>query len=1367
MFLCRKVKQYTLSKYRTVFIMLSRLFTLLILLQCWLVGWSQPTSYEHIGIEQGLTQGMVFDICASKDGFLWMGTKDGLNRYDGSQFKVYNHNPFDPYSLGEDIINCLYEDSRGLIWIGTANKGVDVFDRKKGRFHHFNITFKYNTNQDGFEVVRIMEDSKGDMWFMQEGKGLAKLTVPKSWATQLPEGADLLSAAQIVEFEFPDWSGLWEILVNLWETPQGDMMVASNLNFYRIGASDTQVSLVPSPGLTGIRLGTAHSKGITWVLGNKNQLICMDDHQTWSQTLPIEWDTCIALFFTDRLGTTWLSVYKKVWKLTPFQRINPAMPDYTVDRIVESMAVDRSNNVWIGTTGYGLRKIKTGKSIFKKGGVGTSIWRMWKSPHNRYLVGLYGRIFDYDAVSCQISTRPTFPEHPDLSQRGIHFEPSGAFWMLAVSKPENGNTAFLYYYDEKGKMQETHPLNLNAYQYTLLQPDNNGDLWATGAGCHLARFNRQRRQVTYFDYSAAVGNDPNTVLAFDVAQDANGDYWIGTQRGLIKMTLKNGTTPVFKHFSANSDNPKGLNNNVIAALLPDPSAPSKVLWIGTKGGGINRMDIATEQITHIGVDQGLPDKTVYGILAGNEDPTKGPVSIWCSTNRGLSKVLPLPDGGYSFTNYIAENGLQDNEFNTQAFFKAPDGELLFGGINGLNYFYPEQLLPDTASIPVYIVGIDVKPSSAKGSAQNGTLAFAPEHTQMMQLAYDQNDITFEFAAIQFTAPDKIRYRYKMEGLADEWTEARNSRFAEFHNLVPGNYRFLVQASNGEGTWFDAQPISIVIAPPWWRSTFAYFCYFALLVAAFVSAYRFEKRRLSLKEQLSYEQRETERIKAVEQMKTNFFNNMAHEFRTPLTLILEPARRIMGHSKEEKTIEYAQMVENNGQQLFELVNQLLDLAKLESGHMTLDLRMGDFGAILQELYRSFLPLAEQQQIALHLDVPPNLPLFAFDHKKTTLVLNNLLSNALKFNQAGGSVHVSCSITNAHCILRCADTGIGMDHAALDHVFQRYFRANDDTKQAGTGIGLSLSKELAEHMRGRLEATSEVGKGSVFEFWLPLGFVQEPTTQQGQARVPTLATPPVSAHPDDMPIALVVEDNAEMRRFIADCIRGQWRVEEASNGAEGIRMAQELVPNIVISDVMMPERDGLELCNALKTTELTAHIPVILLTAKAGTENRIKGLQYGADDYLIKPFHTEELLARMDNLVRTRLALQHYFEGGQPDRPQPSSAAVETLPPLSQLDMAFIEKINLLLDERLADEDLNVEAAAAHLYVSRVQLHRKLKAITGQHFTDYLRNYRLDRALHMLRNREGKVYEVSFKTGFTNDKHFSRVFKEKFGFSPSQV
>lgn len=1346
--------------------MSARFFCACILVASWsacLYSQVQSPYAEPVTIEHGLSQGMIFDVCQTRDGFLWIATKDGLNRYDGYHFKIFNHDPFNPYSLAENTVTALFEDSRGWLWVGTDRRGVELFDRRSGRFYHFPLSFQRNDKGSSFEVYRIAEASNGDIYLLQKGNGLVRVAVPAAWRTGLPDEPNLGNQTQVTlfpteQFRFPDSNGGEEVLVAIQPQSDGAVWVYSEKGRYRVEPDKGFVR--PMPVGAG-----AHETDDIWgttPLG----VVRFRHHRAAILDMPQGLKVYWTMTKPAANGGYWVGINQHIWHLAPGEELDFSNPDWEVDANVSTALTDRNGNIWVGTQGYGLRKINPRKQPFNKGAEGTSIWGLWRDRHGKYFCKVVNAVFPYDPVTRQIGAQHAFPDGPKRVLDMIYAS-DGACWLLGRGDAENG-MAVLQRLDPAGGAAQTFEFSFNPFLYARLLQDRSGALWAAGLNCQLVRFHPPTARFEHFDYSHLFGSEASTVRAFALAEDGNGHLWVGTQMGLVQG-VPNGDSLDFRLLQTDLANPQGLNNNSIACLLPDPENPAAALWVGTKGGGINRIDLRSGRVKHITTTDGLPDNVVYGILA----PTKG--EFWCSTNRGLAKITPQAGGGYRITAITVAQGLQDNEFNTQAFFLADDGEMLFGGVNGLNRFYADAVKFDTTPPPVFIVGLRINHLPVDYGKPDSPLNAPLETLQTIRLDYTQNTLSFEFAVLAFTDPAKNRYRYRLVGANSDWVELGTHRYAEFTQLAPGTYTLLVQGNNGEGAWQDAaNPIAITILPPWWRSTPAWLAYALLLAWAGWQAYRFQLRRVQLREQLAFEHRETERIKALEQMKTNFFSNVTHEFRTPLTLILEPARRILAQANDPDIRENARHIEANSQRMLTLVNQLLDMAKLEDGSMGLDLRLGNFAATVRNAYRAFLPLAEKRGVEMHLEIAPELPPFLFDAHKTEIVLNNLLSNALKFTPAGGAVRVQVEQQQAAVLVRVADTGIGIPAGLLDKVFDRFYQVDDTlTRQSeGTGIGLALSKELAEAMRGSISVDSQPGQGSVFSFRLPVQAVPAdvptqqpaPAFRQAEAPVDEDAKPARAADTAEQALVLLIEDNVELRTFIRQCIGASWQVVEASDGEEGVRKAVELVPDLVISDLMMPLKDGYAVCDDLKNNEITAHIPVILLTAKATLDAKLKGLRTGADDYLTKPFHSEELLARMENLVEQRRRLRRRY--GQILSPIAESAAeAETL--LAPPDREFLRRVAALVEQYLSDETFGVEELAQQMHLSRVQLYRKVKAITDQNVTDWMRHYRLDRAMSMLRNREGLVYEVAARVGFGSEKYFSRAFKEKFGMPPSQV
>jgi len=1358
---------------------------------------AQDSGFEQITIENGLPQGMVFDLTQTRDGFLWAGLEEALCRYDGYNFKHFKNNPRQPFSVAENRANVLLEDSRGWLWVGLHSKGVDLYDPKTGFFHHFSLGSEKNLENGSDPAVRFLKEAPdGAIWVLQANtKGLHRIAIPDDWKNGLPAQADLQALTTVSELLLPSNKTMtrYQYLMALLQfQPDGKLSVFCLQKKYvvdpqTLAVVETSDAPIPDNTIMLAQGDPAHD-GDLWA-ANDHVLMRLRHGEVRLFEMPKSEQAERFALRPGKNGRVWLSYHHKMWELAPGEDFDPDQPDLLFTATPFCWNYDRAGNFWVGTMGYGLRKINPLQKLFHAGAQGSPLNGVWANK-GQYFTKDFFNIRRYDPKTRKIASQLAFLDAPN-KQIDLAFEPSGAVWLLcdADGKPmlrryasgTSGAAERVFTFD--AVLDPANPL--------VRTPD--GRLWVAAESNTLVRFDPASEQFEYFSFAHVFlgKGGKERVLAF--AQDANGVVWVGTERGLVKGKPN---AQGFDFQLIKTDEPQGqaFSHNNIACLLPDPTDPDGTLWIATKGGGIKRMDTRTGQSRQIGIADGLLDEVVYAILPGNRAG-----EFWCSTNRGLAKIT-VQNGGdpwVKINTFTAKMGLQNNEFNTRSFFKADNGELLFGGVNGLNRFFPEEIrYKDTLAPPVFVVGLEINHRKVEFGDADGFLKMSIENLRELHLTHDQNNLSFEFAVLDFADPSKNSYRYRLVGLDKNWVETGKNRLAQFNHLPPGRYELRVQGNNGESAWGESQPLVIIVHPPWWRSDLAYLCYVLLLAWAGWRGYQFQIQRIKMREQLAFEQRETERVKALEQMKTNFFSNVTHEFRTPLTLMIEPLRRVLPKIEDPEILENVRLAERNSRQLLALVNQLLDMAKLESGQMSLDLRRANFWETVRGVFERFLPLAEKRGVDLTLknvgrvQNPSNVDAdfnFDFDPNKVELILNNLISNALKFTPEGGSVVLNVgrvqNPSNVEAVeIRVADSGIGIPAEVLDKIFDRFYQVDPDESGhtragEGTGIGLALSKELAELMGGGIAVESELGTGSVFTFWLPFASVgvtqSHPDTSQGSPpsavhRLPSAVHRPPSA---ELPVVLVIEDNAELRNFIKKSIGAGWQVIEATDGEEGVKKALELLPDLVVSDVMMPRKDGFEVVDELKNAELTAHIPIILLTAKSGIESRLAGLQRGADDYLTKPFSTEELLVRMENLVETRRSLRQLF-GKQPvfapnEREDELPKERMEEPVLSAPDRDFLQKFNLLIEQHLDDEHITVEDFAHKMAISRMQLHRKLTALTDQNVTVYVRNYRLERAMRLLQNREGNVSEVAARVGFGSEKYFSTAFKEKFGVSPSQV
>ncbi|MBK8706107.1 MAG: response regulator [Saprospiraceae bacterium] len=1347
---------------------------------------AQNISIENLTIEDGLSQGMVYDILQTRDGFLWVGTKDGLNRYDGYNFRVWNNDPADPYSLADNTITTLFEDSRGWLWVGSESKGLHLFDRHSNRFFHFTFPIVAKRGKQVlFDVRQIVEDADGHIWVANRGGGVFKLIIPRKWVEALPDKPELGMLTTLMPVTLPvaapSKGSLIEEFRTLCVINSNRILIGTTQHLYEVNPRNLVVRQVNMPeNLSQEVSGLLKSKnGVIWGV-NRYEVFAYQNNQFAHYPFPegtfVDVNPVIKAGENNRV---WILFGSKLWTVSGTQSVQVDKPDYLIDKPANALFPDDQGNIWVGTLGYGLRKITPRKAMFNSSLEGHSIWGVWQSKAQEVYIKIVNKIYTYNRHTDQLSDQVAFPDAWP-QQNDMVFEPSGNFWLLCGLREDTVNITELRRYRPDKTLIGAYPIKLDRYPYASLLYTADGVLWASGASGQLLRLIPKTGKVTSYDFGFLFGKDAHSVLVFALVEDGNGHIWAGTQLGLVKGVRK-GDQIKFELYKTDFHQKQTLSNNSVACLLPDPIAPEKILWVGTKGGGINRLDINAGQFSQITTAEGLPNNVIYGILPDGDG------NLWCSTNRGLAKIILKNRNPDQIIPYTAGDGLQSSEFNTKAYFKGPGGELFFGGVNGLNYFFPEQLKFNSKTPNTYIVGLDVNNKSIWSDEDHNTPI---EYLRRLKLSHNENNLSFEFSATDFTAPGKNQYKYQLLPIEKDWVFDREHHFAHYTHLSPGRYRFRVLGSNSSGTWSETpQEIEIIITPPWWASTFAYLSY--MLIAGLIvwQIYRAHIRNIQLTARVAYEQRELERVRDLEQMKSNFFSNITHEFRTPITLILEPLRQILHDPSQAKWLSNVRLAENNSRKLLHLVNQLLDLAKLESGAMKTEYRLARAGDIFRPVVESFAGIAENKGVSLHYEESGEDVLGEFDQDKLEKIGANLLSNALKYTPSGGSVRVVCEVKatqpvtgdpklEGYVSFTVSDSGRGIAPEDLPRIFERFYQSADEAKQelqAGTGIGLALCRELAGVMDGKIEVESEIDKGAIFTLRLPLRkavfagkrdeesvkeFIEDTEVndiQQAGAQVPVMQK--------GRPLVLLAEDNDELRAFLQQTLSDRFNVLVAPNGAEALILARENVPDVIVSDLVMPQLDGIGLLDALKKDVVTSHIPVVLLTAKTALESRLKGLQNGADAYLNKPFNPEELLAWLDNLLENRRRLQEKFseveEKGQVAFPTASGHV------LGVVDRKFLARLHDVVEEELDNEKLSAEDLARHLTMSRSQLHRKLTAITGQSAGEFLRNYRLDKAMQLLRTGEGNVSEVAWRVGFVNAKHFSTSFKERFGVSPSEV
>ena len=1052
-------------------------------------------------------------------------------------------------------------------------------------------------------------------------------------------------------------------------------------------------------------------------------------------------------------------------------------------RIIYPFLFDKSGLIWCGTVGYGLRKYNIDNNRFNTQLYGFSTYNILPVTDDDFFIGDVG--YSWRRSKNKIVEEHAFTNLPAVTQiDNFIIASTGDYWF------KSDNKGYFKYNPVTNKLK-AYP-NINSYQgmgsKQPMMEDSKKQIWFIGLGGNITLLQTATEKLTAFNIgSNAAKKLSEFAIVTALYEDKKGAYWIGTVDGFANVVVAKAAEaePQIKWYYTNN-NPNSLNYSHVSCFLDDPSNPN-YLWMGTKGGGLNRLEKSTGNFFHLTVKDGLPDNVVYGLLADDAG------NIWGSTNRGVFCLSHSKNGtkeNWTFRNFTKEDGLQDDEFNTNAYRKMPNGNLAFGGVNGLNIFNPQQILAKNYKPEVFITNILVGNLPVLPNDKTGVLKTTIENTPSITLNYLQDILTLEFSSLDFTAPQQNKYRYQLVGVDKEWVESGTRRSATYLHLPSGSYTFKVQGSNSQGMWSNKiAELKMIVNPPWWRTWWAYLLYALLIGFAVRTYFLFRINKAKLQSQLHFEQQEAKRVKELDTLKTQLYANITHEFRTPLTVILGMAQQVK--AKPTEHLEAGMdMIVRNGNHLLNLVNEMLDLSKLEDGKMTLHLVNGDVINFLRYIVESFQSLAASQQKQFHFLSDADELMVAYDAEKLRQIITNLLSNALKFTPAQGNVYISISQEAATeegtttLVLKVKDTGIGIPENQVQHIFDRFYQLdNSHTRKAeGTGIGLALTKELIKLMNGTIAVKSPaVGatKGTEFTITIPLQKISVEEVAATPAFVKETPAIPAAVRKEPVvifnehttpttPLILLVEDNVDVVAYTASCLP-QYKLAVGKDGKEGLEIATDIIPDLIITDVMMPFIDGFEMCRKLRQDERTSHIPIIMLTAKADMQSKLEGLEKGADVYLEKPFHKEELLLRIEKLLELRKNLQQYYSkqiGIAPPAETIVTEEIITATNEEPTEHEFVRKVRELVEANFTNYEFSVEQLCKLIFMSHSQLHRKLEALTGCPPNKFIRIIRLNKAKELLANPSLSIAAIALDCGYNDPGYFARVFKQEYGITPQE-
>jgi signal transduction histidine kinase/DNA-binding response OmpR family regulator/streptogramin lyase len=1383
-------------------------FTFILLIFVPAIVYSQPQQlqFEHITTKDGLLHNSVRCIMQDCQGFMWFGTGQGLNKFDGYNFTAYTCMPEDTSSISNDYVLCFLEDSKGFIWIGTGN-GLNKFDPHTEKFSHYFHDDKREGSLSNSGIRCILEDRYGYIWIGTDN-GLNQFDRKTQKFKHFfhepnnPASIDLSRISCLYEDSQGDlWIGTGSILP----------YVNGGINkFDRRTETFTHYKFEPkSERYSNLIIAIAEdASGNLWI--GTDYGICVFNKNTNTFTHHYFFDDSSALsgarntvksVFIDSKDNVWVGSWcgglNLLDKITgeSIQYHNDPQDSYSLsNNKVETIYEDRNGCLWIGTEGGGVNKINPFGNFFKHYRKHISEERMehvYEVNNIRTICEDHsGKLWLGHETGINMLDYPTSPNirTADWSFEGftnsIIEDDSGIFWI--------GTNHGLCKYDPRTKKEKLFtfpesefPDTMNCYTYTSMI-DQQGLLWV-GTQQGLYRFDRQNETWTRFVH------EPEQISYFgyrhvtSIVESSIGFLWVGTLCGLNKFDPGK---QIFLDFQMDVQTLNRLKNIDVNVMYEDSLHN---LWIGT-AIGLKMLDQATGNLRSFTQKDGLPDNYINGLLPDDHG------NIWISTNSALSEFNP---GTNEFKNYDYNDGIRNTSFNRGAYLKNKNGEMFFGGNNGLTVFHPDSIKQDLSIPPIVITGF-------KKFNEAVQLDTSVSQIKQLKFSHNENVFSFEFAALDFINPRKNQFAYKMEGLIDDWIYLGTKHDVSFTNLNPGTYIFRVKGSNSADVWNEqGTSLRIIILPPWWRTGWAYALYTLILTLIVVGLWRFQVRRIKVRNELKMKSFETQKLQEIDSMKSRFFANISHEFRTPLTLILGPLNKMLSQTKSKEKKQEFKLMQRNARRLQRLINQLLDLSKIEAGKMTLQARPENIVALLNRIVQSFESQAKLKGIELKFQSERDEIIVYLDRDKIENIFYNLLSNALKFTPDRGTVAVTLNIPpgppskggiekspfegdrrkspwegfrgiSGFIQISVTDTGIGIPPNRLDKIFDRFYQVDDSytREHEGSGIGLALTQELVELHHGKIEVQSELNKGTTFTVYLPTGkahlkveeiFSETPGEEYKPEEEPSESEqPPEGSQPSGglhktsrrkaIPIVLIVEDNRDMRSYLKDCFANDFRIIETIDGEDGLKTAIDKIPDLIISDVMMPKMDGFQLCQQLKSDERTSHIPIILLTARAAIKDKIGGLGFGADDYIIKPFDTKELLVRVKNLIQQRSLLRKKFSqqiSFVPDE-------IATTP----VDVSFLQKAKDLIEGHIADEDFSVESLAKNIGMSRSQLHRKLRALTDHSTSEFIRTLRLQRAAYLLQQKQFTVTEVAFEVGFNNPSYFAACFRKQFGKLPSE-
>jgi signal transduction histidine kinase/ligand-binding sensor domain-containing protein/AraC-like DNA-binding protein len=1325
---------------------------------------------DFFSTNDAISSSLINLIYQDSRNYIWVATEDGLNKYDGVRFSIYKNNPNDTTTIKNNYVKSLFEDRSGKFWVGSLS-GLQIYNRDTDNFSE--VPLYSNGALITPHVTRVIESADGEIWITTSEQGVIRFNKDKGvyqtdhrissrlssmyltyifqdskgifWIASENQGLNRYNPEtdEVTIFKMPGQIGSNQIST-ICENAEGAIFVGTLTNgLYKYNAVTRVFELVPYGSHSALPIKSL-------LIDNKSRLLVgtdgrgikiynekkryLEDFQLFSA--PFDFSRMkVHTIIQDKMGNIWTGLFQKGVFIIPeisnqFEYWGYKSFSHNIigSGCVMSLWQDTKNVLWVGTDNDGIYRLENG--------------------HSLHLTPLGGK------------------HSVPLTVMNILDDDSGNLWLgsylsgLAYMDKQTGRCTYL---DDR-----INALNENSV--LSLAKDRHNRLWIGTNGTGVYLFDLEKKKyIDHYSQSQTAERKINNNWINSLFYGTDDLLWIGSFNGVYNINTENGKVTTYPNSI--------LPGNVVFSINEDSKGN---IWIGTTEG-LACFDKKSGKSKIYTVADGMPSNIVCGILEDEEG------NIWLSTYFGISKLIV---GEERFISYFELDGLQGNEFTRGAAFKAQDGKMFFGGTGGITAFYPSRIKERNTPLNVYLTRFYIFEKPVVAGHQSGrNVAFDRfiSDVDTIRLNHKDNMFSFEFSTFDFGSTPRVFYKYKMEGLNSIWinTEPGVNRI-NFTNMSHGTYKLHVKASIDNYS-SEEKTITIIITPPWYRSWWAYLIYFALFALLIWGIARFILDRVRHKNELL----RREHAEQVNESKLQFFINISHEIRTPMTLIISPLEKLIAESKDGEKLKVYSLMYRNAKRILQLINQLLDVRKIDKGLMTVKFRETDIVEFLCDFMRTFEYQAEKRKIHfsfVHTD--PQLNVW-IDPNNFDKVVMNILSNAFKFTPDGGEITVTLqhgtdkdrtdALSDFFEII-ISDTGKGIKEEEIEKIFERFYQVNAGDAHlsvGGTGIGLHLSRSLIKLQHGILYARNRSDvQGSEFIIRLPMGNAHlskdeidtgDDSRQEMPVRKQTEIKPEnleikqeesKKVKPKTKYRVLLVDDEDEIRQYLHRELANTYKISEAINGKTALEKILKEKPDLVISDVMMPEMDGITLCRKLKSNVNINHIPVVLLTAKASDKDKTEGFSIGADAYISKPFNIDLLKGIVGSIIENRVRLRQKTSDAEENK-----SLIEPIV-LRSSDQVLYEKVIKIINENIANPDLNVEMLASNVGMSRVHMHRKLKELTGQSARDFIRSIRLKQAADLLAGNKLSVSEVMYALGFTNLSHFSNSFKEFYGMSPKE-